>query len=181
MLSIHILSHDHSSNNVKSQVGCWVVERKGFSSTNITVKNTQIWRTLLHNDGQESYQMLRGKPRVKSFSDLLPVLILGHVSNAKMTFSRYGEENKFTCLSINEFGPIKSTMRSTEGDFVTLFGKSFDGRDICSATSWLATMIIGGTIGLLSTMKNGGLPRASCISAKMTSRFLKAVSTLCLH
>lgn len=62
-------------------------------------------------------------------------------------------------------------MRSTDGDFVTLYGKSFEDLETCSATTWLATMTIGGTMGRLSTNIIGGLPNTLCISAKMASIF----------
>lgn len=41
-----------------------------------------------------------------------------------------------TCLNKIELGPIKLTMRSTDGDFGALYcGKYLEGFDTCSATS----------------------------------------------
>lgn len=74
-----------------------------------------------------------------------------------------------TCLSNMDLGPIKSMIRSVEGDLGTLCGKTLEERDICSATSWLATMTMEGTAGRLSRTKTGGLPNSSCISRKMIS------------
>lgn len=73
----------------------------------------------------------------------------------------FGED---TFLHRIDLGPMIADMRFTDGDLMRPYGKSADGRVICSARSWLATTIIGGTIGQLSRRSRGGLPASSCIS-----------------
>ena len=65
--------------------------------------------------------------------------------------------------------PIKFLIWSTDHDFGALYGNVVEGFETCSATPWLVTRIMGGTIGQLSTTMIGGCPSSRCISAKIAS------------